>query len=273
MCGRFEFLESSWQSSEDRTLPERINKTREPTLGPIRNGVFTVETQDVINRIANAKKTTPIKVYLKGQLDTVDFSPGDYYGNNSFGVLFCTSDELSCIQKRAGDRIQAVRVECDRRNSALPLADLRQYNARIEPGAIVRDMVEIGDNAIIMMGAVLNIGAVIGARTMIDMNVVVGGRAQIGENCHIGAGAVVAGVIEPPSAQPVVVEDGVMVGANAVLLEGIRVGRGAVVAAGAVVTKDVEPGEVVAGIPARVIKTVTESTQQKTQLVEALRGL
>ncbi len=67
------------------------------------------------------------------------------------------------------------------------MADLTKYNCRIEPGAIIRDMVEIGDHCVIMMGAVLNIGAVIGERTMIDMNVVVGGRAIVGKNCHIGS--------------------------------------------------------------------------------------
>ncbi len=72
-----------------------------------------------------------------------------------------------------------------------------------------------------MMGAVLNIGAKIGERTMIDMNVVIGGRAIIGNDCHIGAGAVVAGVIEPPNAEPAVIGNNVLMGANSVLLEGI----------------------------------------------------
>jgi len=84
---------------------------------------------------------------------------------------------------------------------------------------------------------------------------------------------VVAGVIEPPSAQPVVIEDNVMVGANAVILESVRVGEGAVVAAGAVVTQDVPPHTVVAGIPARVIKQVDEKTLDKTKIVEELRRL
>ena len=83
---------------------------------------------------------------------------------------------------------------------------------------------EIGDNAVIMMGAVINIGAVIGEKTMIDMGVVLGGRVIVGKNCHIGAGTVLAGVIEPPSAQPVIIEDDVLIGANAVVLEGVTVG-------------------------------------------------
>ncbi len=159
------------------------------------------------------------------------------------------------------------------RNSALPLADLTKYEARIEPGAIIRDLVEIGKNAIIMMGAVLNVGSVIGEGTMIDMNVVVGGRALVGKNCHIGAGAVLAGVIEPPSAKPVVIGNGVLIGANAVVLEGVTVGEHSVVAAGAVVTKDVPPFSVAAGIPARVIKQFDEKTASKTQLVKELREI
>ena len=104
------------------------------------------------------------------------------------------------------------------------------------------------------MGAIINIGAVIGENTMIDMGAVLGGRATVGKNCHIGAGAVLAGVIEPASAKPVIVEDGVLVGANAVIVEGVHIGKDAVVAAGAVVLEDVAAGTVVGGIPARVLK-------------------
>ena len=86
-------------------------------------------------------------------------------------------------------------------------------------------------------------------------------------------GAVLAGVVEPPSATPVIVEDDVVIGANAVVLEGVRIGKGAVVAAGAVVTEDVAPNMVVAGTPARVIKQKDEKTLGKTELVAALREL
>ena len=102
---------------------------------------------------------------------------------------------------------------------------------------------------------------------------VLGGRATVGSRCQVGAGAVLAGVVEPASAKPVVLEDDVLIGANAVVLEGVRVGRGAVVAAGAVVISDVPPETVVAGIPARIIKKKDEKAAAKTALVDALREL
>ena len=102
---------------------------------------------------------------------------------------------------------------------------------------------------------------------------VLGGRAIVGNRCHIGAGTVLAGVVEPASATPVVIEDDVMIGANAVVIEGVRVGRGAVVGAGAIVIKDVPAGAVVVGNPARIIKMKDEKTEAKTALIDALRTL
>lgn len=232
-----------------------------------------MDSFEIINFIANAKKKTPVKVYLKGQLDAVDFSGLDFYGTSNFGILFCELTEFEALIEKHKDAIASYKVENDRRNSAVPLADYSKYNARIEPGAIIRDMVDIGTGCVIMMGAVINIGAVIGERTMIDMNTVIGGRAIIGKDCHIGAGSVIAGVIEPPSAAPVIIGDNVVMGANAVVLEGVKVGNESVVAAGSVVIADVPEGVVVAGVPAKIIKKVDDKTKSKTILIDALRNL
>ncbi len=232
-----------------------------------------MNSYEIIDYISNSTKTTPIKVYLKGELDKINLENLDFFGDDKNGVLFCELKDFDIILKNNKQYISKYIIENDRRNSAIPLADLSKFNARIEPGVYIRDMVEIGDNCVIMMGAVINIGAVIGKNTMIDMNVVLGGRAVIGANCHIGAGSVIAGVIEPPSADPVIIEDNVVIGANAVILEGVKVGKGAVVAAGAIVIKDVKPNEVVAGSPAKVIKTVDKKTKSKTQIMDALRNL
>ena len=94
-----------------------------------------------------------------------------------------------------GSHFEDIEIEMDRRNSAIPLKDLINTNARIEPGAFCREQA-IEDGAVVMMGATINIGAVVGEGTMIDMNATFGGRATTGK-MYIGAGAVLAGVIEP----------------------------------------------------------------------------
>ncbi|WP_428908805.1 2,3,4,5-tetrahydropyridine-2,6-dicarboxylate N-acetyltransferase [Niallia sp. Krafla_26] len=233
-----------------------------------------MNANEIISFIANSKKSTPIKLYIKGQLDQINFGPNSksfITGNN--GVVFGEWDEIKVALEENKEVIEDYVIENDRRNSAIPLLEMKNINARIEPGVIIRDGVEIGNQAVIMMGASINIGAVIGEKTMIDMNVVLGGRATVGKNCHIGAGSVLAGVIEPPSAKPVIVEDDVVIGANCVVLEGITIGKGSVVAAGAVVTKDVPPYTVVAGIPAKVIKEIDAKTKSKTEIMQDLRHL
>jgi tetrahydrodipicolinate N-acetyltransferase len=233
-----------------------------------------MDANEIISVISKSIKSTPVKVYIKGDLEKINFgkSTKTFISGNS-GTIFGEWSEIDAVLKVNADKIEDFVVENDRRNSAIPLLDTKNIKARIEPGALIRDHVIIGDNAVIMMGAAINIGSVIGEGTMIDMNVVVGGRTIVGKNCHIGAGAVLAGVIEPPSAKSVVVEDDVVIGANVVILEGVTVGKGSVVAAGAIVTKDVPANTVVAGMPARIIKEIDEKTKSKTEILQELRHL
>ncbi len=231
-----------------------------------------MDAVEIINFIRDSKKTTPVKVYIN-EKQPIDYTHCKVFGEGKSKIVFGDWNDVKGILEANADKIEDYVVENNCRNSAIPLLDKKNINARIEPGAIIRDQVEIGNNAVIMMGAVINIGAVIGEGTMIDMGVILGGRATVGKRCHIGAGSVLAGVIEPPSAQPVVIEDDVVIGANAVVIEGVRVGKGSVVAAGAVVIEDVPEGVVVAGIPARVIKKKDGKTSGKTELMDALRVL
>ena len=231
-----------------------------------------MNAQEIIAYIGAAEKKTPVKVYVN-EREPVDYGSAQVFGEGRSKTVFGDWRDLGPILEANADKIADLVVENDRRNSAIPLLDMKNINARIEPGAIIREQVTIGDSAVIMMGAVINIGAVIGPGTMIDMGAILGGRATVGKNCHIGAGAVLAGVIEPASATPVIVEDGVLVGANAVVIEGVHVGKNAVVAAGAVVIEDVPENAVVAGCPARVIKQRDAGTNQKTALESALRKL
>ncbi|MDX8337088.1 MULTISPECIES: 2,3,4,5-tetrahydropyridine-2,6-dicarboxylate N-acetyltransferase [Cetobacterium] len=226
--------------------------------------------EELINFIKNSKKKTMSKVYINGTLNYKNDEIFSFKGEDGV-ILIGDWKEIEEILKNNKETIKNYYVENLNRNSGVPLLDTKNINARIEPGAIIRDKVKIGDNAVIMMGAVINIGAEIGEGTMIDMNVVLGGRAIVGKRCHIGAGTVLAGVIEPPSAQPVIVEDDVMIGANAVVIEGVKIGKGSVVAAGAIVLEDVPAGAVVAGNPAKIIKLKDEKTSEKTKLVDDLR--
>ena len=227
-----------------------------------------MNAQEIIQFIANAEKKTSVKVTFEGQLAGAIPASVIKLGN----VLFGDWKDIAPLLDGLTENKDYV-VEQDARNSAVPLLDKRDINARIEPGAIIRDQVEIGDNAVIMMGAVINIGAEIGAGTMIDMGAILGGRAEVGENSHVGAGSVLSGVIEPANATPVRVGNNVLIGANAVVLEGVQIGDNAVVAAGSVVTKDVASGDVVAGVPARVIKTRSEVAEEKVDIIAELRNL
>ncbi len=230
-----------------------------------------IDPYNIARYIKDANKSTPIKAYVNGDLKDTTCKNAKIFGNDHFWVIIGENSDITAYLKEHANKISYYHIENDRRNSAIPMLDLTEINARIEPGAIIRDRVKIHKQVIVMMGAVINIGCEIGEATMIDMNAVLGARVTVGKNCHVGAGAVLAGVLEPPSATPVIIEDDVMIGANAVVLEGVKIGEGAVVAAGAIVTKDVPAGCVVAGCPGTIIKRKDAQTIEKTKLLEDLR--
>jgi 2,3,4,5-tetrahydropyridine-2,6-dicarboxylate N-acetyltransferase len=232
--------------------------------------------KQIAELISKSKKRTPAKVFVQGNFREENFRKQGFqaFGQGSFWVLVGDYSGIEKWMKRNRAKVRDYYLEITGRNSALPLLDLRKVEARVEPGAVIREGARIAKDCVVMMGAVINIGAEVGRGTMVDMNAVLGARAIIGKNCHIGAGAVIAGVLEPPSKKPVEVDDNVLVGANAVVLEGVRIGKGSVVAAGAVVIKNVPPGVVVAGVPARVIKKVKEIREKdKISLVKILRKM
>ena len=138
-----------------------------------------MNAQEIINYIATAPKKTPVKIYVNLR-EPVDFAScgAKVFGEGLSLVVFGNWADLEPVVTANAAAIADIVIENDRRNSGVPLLDIRNIRARIEPGAVIREKVEIGEGAVIMMGAVINIGAVIGEGTMIDMGAVLGGRAM-----------------------------------------------------------------------------------------------
>lgn len=164
-----------------------------------------------------------------------------------------------------------------------------RYGAFCEPGVVV-------------MPGYVNIGARVGSGTMVDTWATVGSCAQIGREVHLAGGVGIGGVLEPPQARPVIVEDGCFIGSRCVLTEGVLVEEEAVLAPGVTLTSSVpiidvtgeEPVEYRGRVPARsvvvpgtrprhfpagtyqlacglIIGRRSESTDRRTSLNEALR--
>jgi 2,3,4,5-tetrahydropyridine-2-carboxylate N-succinyltransferase len=144
-----------------------------------------------------------------------------------------------------------------RDRTAVAPRDLAGGPWRIVPGGTaVRRGAYLGRGVVVMPPSYVNIGAWIGDETMVDSHVLVGSCAQIGERVHLAAGVTIGGVLEPPAARPVIVEDEAFVGAGSALLDGVLVRHGAVIGAGVTLTGssrlyDIVRGEVIVGTPDR----------------------
>ena len=105
--------------------------------------------------------------------------------------------------------------------------DYAKLGVRVVPPAVARYGSYLSPG-VVMMPSYVNIGAWVGPRTMVDTWATVGSGAQIGADVHLAGGVGIGGVLEPPGARPVIVEDGAFIGSRAILTEGVRVGEGAV---------------------------------------------
>ncbi len=105
--------------------------------------------------------------------------------------------------------------------------DYERLGVRVVPPAAARYGSFLSPG-VVMMPSYVNIGAWVGPRTMVDTWATVGSGAQIGADVHLAGGVGVGGVLEPPGARPVIVEDGAFIGSRCILTEGVRVGAGAV---------------------------------------------
>src|ERR1700730_2175761 len=123
----------------------------------------------------------------------------------------------------------------------------RAAGFRAVPGCFVRRSAYIAPN-VVLMPSFVDVGGYVDSGTMVDTWATVGSCAQIGKNCHLSGGVGIGGVLEPPNAVPVVVEDDAFIGSRSMIVDGARVHRGAKLGAGTMLTAtthviDVQTGE------------------------------
>jgi 2,3,4,5-tetrahydropyridine-2-carboxylate N-succinyltransferase len=118
-------------------------------------------------------------------------------------------------------------------NDVLPLADTADLGARgsrnTPDGTVVRRGANLGEDVIMMSPSFVNVGARVGDGTLVDSCDTVGSCAQIGADVKLGANTLVGGVLEPVEDAPVIIEDGVSLGAGTRVTSGFVVGEGSVV--------------------------------------------
>jgi 2,3,4,5-tetrahydropyridine-2-carboxylate N-succinyltransferase len=125
--------------------------------------------------------------------------------------------------------------------------DYEKAKVRAVPGSSARWGSYLGPG-VVMMPSYVNIGARVGAESMVDTWATVGSCAQIGERVHLSGGVGIGGVLEPPQAAPVIVEDDALIGSRSMVTQGARVGRGSVLGEGVILNPgipviDAETGE------------------------------
>lgn len=253
---------------EDRELlkGEEYSRAVFETIEALDKGKVRVAEKSGGEWTSNAWVMKAINLYFGlAQMETITAGPFEYH-----------------------DKIPTKKNLADAGVRVVPPGTVR-YGSFVEPGVVV-------------MPGYVNIGAYVGSGTMVDTWATVGSGAQVGRNVHLSGGVGLGGVLEPPGATPVIIEDGAFIGSRAIVVEGVRVEEEAVVGANVVLTSstqivDVTGDEetvhrgvvparsvVVAGTRTRefpsgsyqlqtalIIGKRKESTDQKTSLNDALR--
>ena len=167
-------------------------------------------------------------------------------------------------------KMEAIEVGPFTYHDKVPLkSDFAETGVRVVPPATARYGSFIEPGAILMPSYV-NIGARVGSGTMVDTWATVGSCAQIGKNVHLSGGVGIGGVLEPPSATPVIVEDGAFIGSRCIVVEGAIIEEEAVLGANVTITSSTpivdvtgpEPVEYRGRVPARSV--VVPGTRPKT---------
>jgi len=143
-------------------------------------------------------------------------------------------------------------------------------NVETGHNVLIRENVRIGDNTVIGSSSVVDGRVRIGSNVRIESGVYIPPESIIEDNVFLGPFAVVTNDRYPMSKKliGVYIEEGAVIGANAVLIAGVKIGKRSIVAAGSVVTRDVPPESVVAGVPARIISDREEFEEKKREWEE-----
>lgn len=259
-------INQAWEDSSLIGQPETIEAIHQ-TLALLDSGKIRVAEPTINNewQVNEWVKKAILLFFRISKMETIENGPFEFY------------DKIPLKKNFAA---QGVRV--------VPQA-LARYGSFIESGAI-------------LMPSYVNIGAYIGSGTMVDTWATVGSCAQIGKNVHLSGGVGIGGVLEPPQAAPVIIEDNAFIGSRCIVVEGVKVGSEAVLGANVVLTQSThiidvtgsEPKIYKGEVPARsvvipgsyhkdfpagtyqvpcalIIGTRKESTDKKVSLNDTLR--
>ena len=207
-------IERTWSEAEADPRAPLDTDAVEAAIGLLDRGELRVAEPagDDGGWVVNTWAKQAVLLYFRVRgLETTEAGPFEYHDR---------------LPLKHGYDAQGVRV--------VPPATVR-YGAHLEPG-------------VVLMPSYVNIGAYVGSGTMVDTWATVGSGAQIGADVHLSGGVGIGGVLEPPNAVPVVVEDEAFVGSRCMVVGGARVRRGATLGAGAILTPtthviDVETGD------------------------------
>lgn len=190
-------IEAAW---DDRSLLPEASTAVEETIAALDRGEIRIAEPGPDGWTVNQAAKKAVLLYFSvAEMTEMQAGPFVYYDK---------------VPTKTGLAEQGVRV--------VPPGTVR-YGAFCEPGVIV-------------MPGYVNIGAWVGAGTMVDTWATVGSCAQIGRGVHLSGGVGIGGVLEPPGATPVIIEDGAFIGSRAIVVEGAHIGAEAVLGANTTIT-------------------------------------
>jgi 2,3,4,5-tetrahydropyridine-2,6-dicarboxylate N-succinyltransferase len=214
-------------------------KTQIESLWQDRSDLHTTASQDLIESVINQLDNGLIRVAEQNKSCIEDNQPNNDQTNEQPSLQAWTVNEwvkkailLYFISRKMEPSASGIFTYHDK----IPLkADFAKTGVRVVPPAVARYGAFLAPG-VILMPSYTNIGAYVGERTMVDTWATVGSCAQIGSDVHLSGGVGIGGVLEPPQAAPVIIEDGAFIGSRCIIVEGAHIGSRAVIGAGVTIT-------------------------------------